>query len=185
MFRILKYLSKDFLFVILFSTVYALIEIEIEGKNGWMKGLPTPKVLKLGTKNMTLYHIYMLILIIGTIIFQNNMVFTLNSFLYSLTNILLILFLEDILWFIFNPHFTIKKYLKKDIWWHSKQPWYFGMPLHNYIISLIVLIISYYFYITNNPLHSTVFYNLIYSYIFVVFSIILSPIYHKFYNKIH
>ena len=53
-----------------------------------------------------------------------------------------ILFLEDILWFIFNPHFTIKKYLKKDIWWHSKQPWYFGMPLHNYIISIIVLIIS-------------------------------------------
>ena len=185
MFGILKYLSKDFLFVILFSTIYALIEIEIEGKNGWMEGLPTPGVLKFGTKNMTLYHIYMLILIIVSIIFQNNMTFSFNIFLYSLTNVLFILFLEDILWFIFNPHFTIKKYSKKDIWWHSKQPWYFGMPLHNYIISLIVLIISYYFYITNVPLHSIILNNLIYSYLFIVLSIILSPIYHKFYNKIH
>jgi len=185
MFGILKYLSKDFLFVILFSTIYALIEIEIEGTNGWMEGLPTPGVLKFGTKNMTLYHIYMLILIIVSVIFQNNMTFSFNSFLYSLTNVLFILFLEDILWFIFNPHFTIKKYSKKDIWWHSKQPWYFGMPLHNYIISLIVLIISYYFYITNDPLHSIILNNLIYSYLFIVLSIILSPIYHKFYNKIH
>ena len=105
--------SFDLLFVILFSTLYALIEIEIEGKNGWMKGLPTPYVLKLGTKNMTLYHMYMLGLIIITVIFQNNMTFTFDSFLYSTTNVLLILFLEDILWFIFNPHFSISKYSKE------------------------------------------------------------------------
>ena len=173
----------NLLFVILLSTIYAFIEIEIEGKNGWMKGIPTPNVIKLGTKNMTLYHIFMLLLIIITIVFQNQMILTIDSFLYSTTNVLLVLFLEDILWFIFNPYFTIKKYTRKDIWWHSKQPWYFGMPMHNYIISFIILIISY--YLKNNVIKTNIIYNLLFSYLFIGISIIFAPIYHKFYKKIH
>lgn len=166
-------------FVFLMSFIYALIEIEIEGKNGWMKGIPTPEIIKLGNKNMTLYHLYMLALIIITVIFQNMMVFTLYSFLYSASNVLLVLFLEDILWFIFNPHFTLDKYTKKDIWWHSEQPWYLGMPLHNYILTFIIITLS---YITNNVY---IFYNLIFSYFFIGISIVLAPIYHKFYNYVH
>ena len=51
----------NFSFILFISLIYALIEIEIEGKNGWMKNLPTPYVVRFGDKNMTLYHIYMLL----------------------------------------------------------------------------------------------------------------------------
>ncbi len=172
-------ISIDLIFIVLLSLLYSLIEIEIEGKDGWMINIPTPNIVKFGDKDMTLYHIYMLLLIIITVIFQNNMSLTINSFLYSTSNVLLFLFLEDILWFIYNPFFTIKKYTKKDIWWHSSQPWYFGMPMHNYTITIINLIISYF---TNNIF---VLYNIIYSYLFIGISILIAPVYHQLYMKIH
>ena len=166
-------------FIFLISIFYSLIEIEIEGKDGWMVKIPTPKFFKFGDKEMTLYHIYMLVLIIISVTFQNKMNFTLPSFLYSASNVLLFLFLEDIIWFILNPHFTINKYKKENICWHAKQPWILGMPLHNYTISIIVLLISYF---TQN--HDIAM-NLLYSYFLIGFILIISPLYHKFYLKTH
>ena len=58
-----------------------------------MKNLPTPYVAQFGDKNMTLYHIYMLLFIILVVIYQNKTEFTINSFLYSTSNVLL--FLHD------------------------------------------------------------------------------------------
>ena len=166
-------------FVFLISLIYSLIEIEIEGKDGWMVKIPTPGIIKLGDKNLTIYHIYMIALLIVSVIFQNNMVLTINSFLYSASNVLLILFLEDILWFVFNPYFTIKKYKKDNIWWHSKQPWLFGIPMHNFVISVINLVIS---YITSNIF---IFYNLLFSYVFIGLCILVAPVYHLFYISYH
>ena len=57
--------------------------------------------------------------------------------------VLLFLLLEDVLWFIFNPYFTIKKYKKDLVWWHSKQPWIYGIPFHNYLTITLNCIISY------------------------------------------
>lgn len=34
--------------------------------------------------------------------------------------------LEDVFWFIFNPHYTLKKFIKKDIEWHKR--WFLGLP---------------------------------------------------------
>lgn len=34
--------------------------------------------------------------------------------------------LEDIFWFIFNPHYTLKKFINKDIEWHKR--WFLGLP---------------------------------------------------------
>ena len=169
----------NFSFILFISLIYALIEIEIEGKNGWMKNLPTPYVVKLGDKNMTLYHLYMLLFIIIVVIYQNKTELSINSFLYSASNVLLFLFLEDILWFIYNPFFTIKKYTKKDIWWHSNQPWLFGLPMHNYTISIFCVMIS---YITNN---FNVIYSLLLSYATIGLSILIAPCYHRLYHKLH
>lgn len=49
---------------------------------------------------------------------------------------------EDFLWFVFNPYYTIKKY-NKNIDWHSNQKWLFRMPLHNYIGIIILLLMTY------------------------------------------
>ena len=169
----------NFTFVAFSSIIYSLIEIELEAKEGWMKNIPTANIIWFGNKYMTLYHIYMIILMFFTFVFQNQMELTLFSFLYTLSNMLLFLFLEDTLWFIFNPYFTIKRYTKKDIWWHASQPWILGMPFHNYTISFIMLLI---WYITGN---NFVIINLFLSYLVLLFSIPLSTYYHKFYLKYH
>ena len=169
----------NFIFVVITSIIYAMIEIELEAKEGWMKNIPTANMIWFGNKYMTLYHIYMIILMFITFVFQNQMIFTFNSFLYTLSNMLLFLFLEDTLWFILNPYFTIKKYTKKDIWWHSKQAWIFGIPLHNYIISTLLIL---FWLITNN---NFIIINLLLSYMILIISIPISKYYHTFYLKCH
>lgn len=169
----------NFIFVVFTSVVYAMIEIELEAKEGWMKNIPTANIIWFGNKYMTLYHIYMIVLMFFTFVFQNQMIFTLSSILYTLSNMILFLFLEDTLWFILNPYFTIDKYTKKDIWWHASQPWILGIPLHNYIISTVMVLI---WLITGN---NYVIINLLLSYMVLLISIPLSKYYHKFYLYCH
>ena len=170
---------ENLCFVLLSSFVYSLIEIELEEKDGWMTKIPTCKVVNIGGKYLTLYHIYMILMITIAVCFQNRMSFTLNSFLNSASYVFLFLLLEDILWFVFNPYYTIKRYTKKHIWWHADQPWIFNMPLHNYIILTLNLGIT---YITG--IHDILF-SIIYSICFVAVCIFLSPLYHKLYMRLH
>ena len=125
------------------STLYSLIEIEIEGNNGWAAKLPTPVIFRLGGKGMTLYHLYMTLLIFVVMAFQTGLVLNISSFLSTFAYFLQFLFIEDTLWFILNPFYTINKYTKKDIWWHSTQPWILGIPLDNYLISFYNIIVAY------------------------------------------
>ena len=90
-------------------------EVEIEGKHGWAKHLPTTKNI-LG--QFTLYHVYMLLFLVllfsgwfgsrfvagcasgWTVVFHFAFYF------------LLWLLVEDFLWFVFNPHYTLDRYEK-------------------------------------------------------------------------
>ena len=169
----------NFSFVVFTSLIYSLIEIELEAKDGWMKNIPTAHMIWFGNKYMTLYHIYMIILMFVTFVYQNQMILTLASVLYTISNMILFLFLEDTLWFILNPYFTIKRYTKKDIWWHAAQPWILGFPMHNYIITMFMIII---WLITGN---NYVIINTLLSYGVLLISIPLSKYYHKFYLTYH
>ena len=53
---------ENLCFVLLSSFVYSLIEIELEADQGWMKKIPTAKAINLGGKELTLYHVYMIIM---------------------------------------------------------------------------------------------------------------------------
>lgn len=170
---------ENLYFVLISSFIYSLIEIELEGKNGWMTKIPTANVVYVGGKHLTLYHIYMILIIITGVCFQNRMEFTFKSFFHSASYVFLFLLLEDVLWFIFNPYFTIKKYKKDVVWWHSKQPWIYGIPFHNYLTITLNCIIA---YITGI---SDIIYSIIYSIIFVGLSVLLSPLYHEFYKYVH
>ena len=170
---------ENLCFILLSSFVYSLIEIELEADQGWMKKIPTAKALNLGGKELTLYHVYMIIMITISVCFQNRMDFTLSSFLHSASYVFLFILLEDVLWFIFNPYFTIKKYKKEYIWWHASQPWIYGMPLHNYTVIAINLCISYFTGL------SDIFYSLIYSGLFIAALTYVSPLYHHFYKFMH
>lgn len=171
-------MNKNFFFISFFSIIYSLIEIELEAQEGWMKEIPTANVIKMGNKHMTLYHIYMLLIITSIFIYKvdiNNF----NDILLIFSYILLVLFLEDTLWFVFNPYFTIKRYKKEEIWWHSEQIWIWRIPMMNIILYSLLFIC---YYITQNQ---DILNNSINSLLLLGICIIISPLYHLFYKKIH
>ena len=160
-------------FIFINSFLFALIEIEIEGKEGWAKNLPTVRNI---IGKMTLYHVYMFLFIITIFlrIYPLNGINSFDTIFYTTSWFLL----EDFLWFILNPYYTIKNYKKNAIWWHSDQKWLFGMPLHNYTGLILMLICTYF---KQNKLE--LFISSGTMAISFLFTMYLSPIYHKFYNK--
>jgi hypothetical protein len=47
------------------------------------------------------------------------------------------------MWFIFNPHYTLKRFRKRNIEWHSR--WFMGLPYTYWwggIIGTILLILG-------------------------------------------
>ena len=128
--------------------VYSLIEIEIEGKHGWCEKLPTAKK---SIGEFTLYHIYMIIFVVILIsmifiprfyIACNNSEFSPWSAVCCFFFYLLAWFLlEDFLWFVFNPFYTLSKYNKENVLWHKH--WIAGMPLHNLLGFLLLLALAF------------------------------------------
>jgi len=150
-----------------------MLEIEIEGETGgWAKNIPTSPS---GIGKFTNYHIIMNIMII-LVVFYSTFIITNN--IYIVIYFIIIWFvIEDFCWFVLNPYFTLDKYTKKDIWWHSNQHWIYNIPFHNIIaFALIISII-----VINYDIQ--LLYCLIFMIMFVYITILLSPFYHKWYLK--
>ena len=114
------------IFIFLFAALYSILEIEIEGKNGWAKNLPTTKS---GLFNLTIYHLIMNVIICLVVGYSTWIIS--KDFTIVLFYIIAWFLIEDFLWFVLNPYFTIKKYNEKSIDWHKN--WLMGIPLHNWI----------------------------------------------------
>jgi hypothetical protein len=117
---------KTFLFLLLMAFVHAKWEVQIEGKDGWAAKLPCWRLnvffrKLLGEKPLTGYHLWMMILF--QTIFHGIYMFRVWSVgsEISLQGFFMLYFImEDILWFIVNPHYTWKKFIKRDISWHKR-----------------------------------------------------------------
>ena len=137
-------------FVILTSLLFALTEIQIEGKNGWASNLPTwritpkksSKFLSMFThpnRPFTGYHFYLfsfLFVLIHALFLAVS--WTIAAELDVLIFFLLIVSLEDFLWFVLNPNFGIKKFKFQYIPWHPQ--WWGPFPT-SYYFSLVIVII--------------------------------------------
>lgn len=141
----------EILFYIILALIYSLLEVEIEGPLGWGKGLPTWRCNSFFNKilmghPLTGYHLFMALMFI--LIFHFKF-FIINFWSWQLELIhigylLLWLLLEDILWFIFNPYYGIKKFTPKHVKWHGKK-WFFGFPIFywfNLLIGLLLVILG-------------------------------------------
>ena len=85
--------------------------------------------------------------------------------------------IEDFLWFVLNPNFTIKKYTKENIPWHKE--WMLGIPTANFVgfaIFIGCIIMSE----NRNELATSLLVFLI----LTTLAILVSPFYHNFYYKI-
>lgn len=126
------------------AAVFALVEIQIEGRDGWAAKLPT---WKLSTRwlnrlfpgrPLTGYHFYVVIFIalVAHLPFALGLPWTRYGQLRALSFILFFWVAEDFLWFVLNPHFGLRRFRPQNIGWH-RQSWWWLAPRDYWIATTI------------------------------------------------
>ncbi len=119
------------LFILSFTL--AKLEINIEGKNGWAKNLPTwrkkNKYTRLiyGNQILTGYHFWLNMFLLAVLHYPFLLLvsWSLKGELTVLSLLYFIWVIEDFLWFVLNPDYGIKKFNKESIPWHIDWLWKF------------------------------------------------------------
>lgn len=143
-----------YLFVMV--TIFALLEIQIEGKDGWAKNLPcwrpkpssfTAKLYAafMNGKELTGYHaaIFPLPLLILHFPFVAGISWTLVRELETLSMCFLMAVVWDFLWFVWNPAYGVKKFKPELIPWHKK--WKGAVPIdypNGLIVSFVISLVA-------------------------------------------
>lgn len=155
------------IYIFILATVLAILEIQIEGPNGWAKNLPTwrPRsdnwyirmyVKFMSGREATGYHITMFafVFLIFNLPYAFGLDLSWENWLKTLSFFLIFVVLWDFLWFVLNPHYPLKKFKKEHIWWHKK--WlalapadYYGSILLSGIILLPLVVLQRDWYIIN------------------------------------
>ena len=175
------------LFLFAFALVYAMIEIEVEGPAGWAKNLPTPQKV-LG--HLSLYHVFMVAmaaLVIGGLLSyrecatQKEWTWKRGLGLAGEYLFLLVVFFlaQDFLWFVLNPSYTIARYRQACIGWH--RPWVIGVPAFNFAGAALLAVVLALHSRARGRLGAT----LGSCAAAVALTIAASPLYHRFYRKVH
>lgn len=118
-------------FFITLGTLWAALEVQIEGEHGWAAELPTSKFFN--TK-YTWYHAIMNLMVV-VITFQTT------AWSWRLPFWIGGLFLiEDYLWFLINPYFGIYNYKEEQVPWHTWGLCGCGtcMPQGNWLSAIIM-----------------------------------------------
>ena len=135
-------------FVFVLAFVFAKLEIEIEGKNGWAAGLPTWRIEKhvlldwfFGGRALTGYHVWTLLFV--ALAFHLPFFFT-GSWsgreeLQVIGGLLMFWIVEDFLWFVLNPDYGFRKFTKEHVSWHKK--WVAGFPAEYWLFGAIAIVL--------------------------------------------
>ncbi len=137
--------------LVLSAVLFALVEIHIEGSDGWAKRLPTWRIenrwtrLLYGSRPLTGYHLYVQLFIT----LMAHLPWFLGLTFWSwrgearvLAFLILFWVLEDFIWFILNPSFGLRKFTRRDIWWHAPT-WWWIMPRDYWIFVPLGLLLLY------------------------------------------
>lgn len=182
------FISNFYLFFL--ALVFALLEIQIEGENGWAKNLPTwrpqpnswyEKIFKkiMGGKELTGYHLVMfsLVFFVLHLPFSRGVSWSWIAEWETISLYFLFAALWDYLWFVFNPFYSLNKFNREHIWWHKM--WLGKMPVDYYW----AIFISFIFYL---PVYYKIgnfswWYNTV---IFFLAGVLILTIFEYFYEKI-
>ncbi len=130
-------------FLVVASTLFALLEIEIEGPTGWAHNLPTWRIenrwtrLLFGARPITGYHVYVQLFLAVLLHAPYAFGFVQPSWsneLRILAFAMLFWVLEDFLWFVFNPAYGLRAFTRDRIWWHAPN-WWWIMPRDYWIFT--------------------------------------------------
>jgi len=138
----------------LFLVILALaaLEVQIEGRYGWTKKLPTWRIKSklfgffMGGKELTGYLFYMLLLLfmLFHLPFLGGAAWTFASEVEIIFLFLLFSVFWDFLWFLLNPYYGLAHFKPSYVYWH--QQWILGIPLdypRGIIISLMIAFLDY------------------------------------------
>lgn len=134
-----------FLALIAAAAVFAQLEIQIEGEAGWATSLPTWRRenrwtrLLFGHRPLTGYHLYihLFVFLLLHLPYALSLVFpSLPAELRILSFIVLFWILEDFFWFVLNPGYGLKRFRRRDVWWHAPS-WWWIMPREYWIFTPI------------------------------------------------
>ena len=130
-------------YLLLVSAIFALLEIQIEGKAGWASGLPTWRIETpftrrlLGARAITGYHVYIHAFVLALVhapFALGLLRFSWNAELRTVAFLILFWIMEDFLWFVFNPEYGIRSFKRERVWWHA-QSWWGFMPRDYWIFT--------------------------------------------------
>lgn len=141
-------LLQKYIFLFLIILALSALEVQIEGKDGWNKKLPTwrrrSKIYSffMGGKELTGYLFYMLIFIILFLHFPffSGVAWTIQGEIEVIFLFFLFSVFWDFLWFVLNPYYGIRKLKKNYVWWHQK--WIWNIPVDYPLGILAAFIIS-------------------------------------------
>jgi len=121
--------------------LWAKMEIEIEGSDGWAGNLPTWKVEQhklldwfYGGRPLTGYHVWAFAFVFFAFhlpLFWAE-TWSIRLEMAAVGSYVLFWVIEDFLWFIFNPQYGLRKFSHKHIWWHKH--WFLGLPSDYWIL---------------------------------------------------
>jgi len=152
MWDLIDLLIKNF-YIFVLAVTLALIEIEIEGPDGWAANLPTWRPHKdkwytrlfaslFSNKELTGYHLTVFIFVF--LIFHLPFVFGIDlnwdTWLRTMFYYMNFIILWDFLWFVLNPAFTIKRFNSKNVTWHKKWFWIMPVDYYDNIIMSVVFV---------------------------------------------
>jgi len=125
---------------------FAMVEIQIEGSDGWATKLPTWRIEKhwlldvfFGGRALTGYHAWMLSFMA---LFFHFPILVAWSWSWRIEERLLgcmIVFwiLEDLLWFVFNPAWGWRRFNPVGVPWHKR--WFLGFPQDYWLFGAIAV----------------------------------------------
>jgi hypothetical protein len=134
------------LFVFVAAFIWAMMEIEIEGKDGWAAKLPTWRIenhilldLFLGGRPLTGYHTWAFAFVFWVfhMPFLWSGTWSWRGECHVIGAELFFWVIEDFIWFVMNPHFGWSRYRREEIWWHKK--WMMGLPFDYWMMSAMGL----------------------------------------------
>jgi hypothetical protein len=138
------------LFLFGYALLFALVEIEIEGPNGWAERLPTwfrtttPVARLYGLfmrgKPLTGYHAVMFVLPLWSfhIGFFAGVAWSWAGEAATLAAYMVWVVAWDLIWFLLNPRFGWGRFRKGEVWWHGRT-WIGHFPI-DYWSALVVSI---------------------------------------------
>ena len=122
--------------LLLTAWFFALVEIQIEGPNGWASALPTWRFetrwsrALLGNRSITGYHVFFQLFVLTVLHLPyaiSAQQFSLAIELRIIAFALLFWVIEDFLWFVCNPSYGLRGFRPERAWWHAPN-WWWIMP---------------------------------------------------------